>query len=62
MNAGWKFVNAGFLPTQVEDADFGVWNTTVEAGFGVWFVLAIAVAACRTSRHCIVRVGRGLSV
>jgi len=52
MDTGWKFVDTGFLPTQIKDADFGVWNTTVEAGFGIWLVLAVAVATCWTSRHC----------
>jgi len=52
MNAGWEFVYAGLLPAQIKDADFRVGNTTVEAGFGVWLVLAVAVASCWTSRHC----------
>jgi hypothetical protein len=51
MDAGWEFVDASLLPAQVEDADFRVGNTAVEAGFGVWLVLAVAVAACWTSRH-----------
>ena len=51
MDTSWKFVDAGLLPAQVEDADFRVGDTTVEAGFGVWLVLAVAVAPSRTSRH-----------
>ena len=52
MDAGWEFVDTGLLPTQIENADFRVGNTTVEAGFWVRLVLAVAVASCWTSRHC----------
>jgi len=52
MDTSWKFIDAGLLPAQVEDADFRVGDTTVEAGFGVWLILAVAVTARWTSRHC----------
>ncbi len=35
MDAERKFIDVGALAAEVEDADFGVGNTAVEAGFGV---------------------------
>lgn len=35
MNAERKFIDVGALAAEVENADFGVGYTTVEAGFGV---------------------------
>lgn len=31
-----EFIDVGALPAEIEDADFGVGDTTVEAGFGIW--------------------------
>lgn len=36
VDAEGEFVNVGALAAKIEDADFGVGNTAVEAGFGVW--------------------------
>ena len=36
VDAEGEVVDAGALAAEVEDADFGVWYTAVEAGFGVW--------------------------
>jgi len=47
-----KVVNASTLATQVEDADLRVGHTTIIPGFGIWLVLAVAVAACRATSHC----------
>jgi hypothetical protein len=35
VHTGGEVVNAGLLTTQIEDADLGVGNTTVEARLGV---------------------------
>ncbi len=35
VDAERKFIDVGALAAEVEDADFGVGNTAVEAGFGV---------------------------
>jgi len=51
MDACWEFINAGLLPAQVENTDLRIGHTTVEARLGIWFVLAVAVAPRRTSRH-----------
>ena len=36
MDAKGKFIDVGTLAAQVEDADFGIRDTTVEAGLGIW--------------------------
>jgi len=36
MDAQGEFINVGALAAKVEDADLGIGNTTIEAGFGVW--------------------------
>lgn len=35
MNAEREFIHIGSLSAQIENADFGVGNTAVEAGFGI---------------------------
>jgi hypothetical protein len=52
MNACGELVDTGLLPTQIKDADLGVWHTTVEAGLGIWLVLAVAVTPRWASSHC----------
>jgi len=51
MDAGWEFVDTGLLSAKVVNANLRVRYTTVEAGFWVWLVLAVAIASCWTSRH-----------
>lgn len=36
MNAKGEFIDIGAFTAEVEDTDFGVRDTAVEAGFGVW--------------------------
>ena len=36
VDAERKFVDVGTLAPQVENSDFGVRDTTVEAGLGIW--------------------------
>ena len=36
VHAQREFIDVGSLAAQVEDADLGVGDTAVEAGFGVW--------------------------
>ena len=36
MDAEGKFIDVGTLAAEIEDADFGVWYTAVEARLGVW--------------------------
>lgn len=36
VDAERKFVDIGTLAPQVENSDFGVRDTTVEAGLGIW--------------------------
>jgi hypothetical protein len=36
VDAEREFIDVGAFAAQVEDADFGVGDTTVEAGFGIW--------------------------
>jgi hypothetical protein len=38
VNAEWELVDIGAFTTEIEDSDFGVGDTTVEAGFGVWLL------------------------
>ncbi len=36
VDAERELVDIGALAAEIEDADLGVWHTTVEAGLGVW--------------------------
>ena len=36
VDAEGEFVDIGTLAAQVEDADFGIGDTAVEAGLGIW--------------------------
>ena len=36
VDAEREFVNVGTLAPQIENSDFGVRDTTVEAGLGIW--------------------------
>ena len=36
VDAEGELIDVGTLAAKVEDADFGIGNTTVEAGFGIW--------------------------
>lgn len=36
VHAAGEFVDVGTLASEIEDADFRVWHTTVEAGLWVW--------------------------
>jgi len=51
MNAEGEILNASLLATQVENANLGVGDTTVETRFGVRLILTVAVAASRTTTH-----------
>jgi len=51
VDAEREIVNRGALPAQVEDADLGVWHTTIETRFRERFVLAITIATCWTTAH-----------
>jgi hypothetical protein len=51
VDAGREFIDIRTFTAQIEDADLGVWHTTVEAGFRVWLVLAVAVAPRWTTSH-----------
>jgi len=41
VNAEREFIDVGSLAAEIEDADFGVWNTTVESRFGIRLVNAL---------------------
>jgi len=51
VSAERKVIDAGTLATQVENADLGVWYTTVVPALRVGLVLAVAVAASRSAAH-----------
>jgi len=51
MGTEGEVVYASTFSAQVEDADLRIRNTTVVPGFGVRFVLAVTVAASRSSAH-----------
>jgi len=51
VNAEWEVIDTGTLPSEIEDTDLWVWDTTVEAGLWIWLVLAIAVATSWTATH-----------
>lgn len=36
VDAEGEFIDVGTLATQIENANFGVWDTAVEAGLGIW--------------------------
>jgi len=36
MDAQGEFIDVGALAAEVEDADLGIGNTTIEAGLGIW--------------------------
>ena len=36
VDAKREFIDVGAFATEIENADFGVGDTAVEAGFGVW--------------------------
>lgn len=44
VNAEREFIDVGSLAAEIEDADFGVWNTTVEARFGIRLVKALSAS------------------
>jgi len=51
VHAKREFVDIGTLSSEIEDSDLGVWDTTVESRLRVRFVLAVTVAASRSSGH-----------
>lgn len=36
VDAKGKFIDVGTLAAQIENADFGIGHTTIEAGLGIW--------------------------
>jgi len=51
VNAEREVIDTGTLPSEVEDTDLWVWDTTVEAGLWIWLVLAVTVATSWTATH-----------
>jgi hypothetical protein len=51
MNTQREFVHVSFLPSQVEDPDLWVWNTSAKARLGIGLVFAVTVATSRTAPH-----------
>lgn len=51
MDAEREFIDTSTLSSEIEDTDFGIRNTTVEAGLWIWLVFAIAVATSWTTSH-----------
>ena len=47
----WELVHLRLLPTQVKDADLGIWDTSAEARLRIRLVLAVPVTASRTAPH-----------
>ena len=45
MNAEGKFIDVGTLAAEIEDADFGIGDTTVEAGLGIWLKVDVELAS-----------------
>lgn len=45
MHAEGELVDIGAFAAEIENADFGVGHTTVEAGFGVWLDVRRALLA-----------------
>jgi len=52
VHAKREFVDIGTLSSEIEDADLGVRDTTVESRLGIGLVFAIAIAAGWSSGHC----------
>ena len=44
MDTGWESVMLCLLLSYVIDSKLGVWYTTIESGFWIWFILLISVA------------------
>lgn len=44
MDAEREFIDVGTLAAQIENADFGIGDTTVEAGLGVWLEDEVGLA------------------
>merc|ERR1719231_1895337 len=44
MDAGGESVMSGLLLSDVIDSKFGVWHTTIESGFWIWFILLVPIA------------------
>lgn len=38
MDAEGEFIDVGTFAAQIENADFGIRDTAVEAGFGIWLL------------------------
>lgn len=36
MDAEREFIDVGTLAAEIENANFWIWDTTVESGLGVW--------------------------
>lgn len=53
VDAEGEFIDVGTLAAQIENANFGIGDTTVEAGLGIWLVLAVTVASCWTTCHLV---------
>lgn len=51
MDTERELVSSGLLATQVEDLDLGVRDTTAETRLRIRLVLAVTVAASRTTTH-----------
>lgn len=52
MDYSWELIYVCLLAAHVINAQLGIRHTPTEAGFGVGFVLAVAVAASWTTPHC----------
>lgn len=53
VDAEREVVDVGALSAQIEDADLGVGDTTVEPRLGIRLVLAVSVATSRTASHFV---------
>jgi len=51
VNTKRELVDIGTLSSKIEDSNLGIWYTTVESRLWVWLVLAVAIAARRSSGH-----------
>ena len=36
VDAEGEFIDVGTLAAQIENANFGIWDTAIEAGLGIW--------------------------
>jgi len=54
MAAEGEVINGSTLAAQIENANLGIWHTTVVPGFRIGLVLAVAVAASGTATHFFV--------